>query len=83
MPAKIKVNSLSDMHQLLKSCGYPGEIRLPRQAYLCISDRTQPSGRQFDETGEFLWFYATKLRPPKSSEIKLAFGGTFLSKLSG
>ncbi len=64
---KIKVNSLTELNELLEKYHWPAEMILPVQAFNLIFERVQPAHRGSEYGSEFVMVSGVKIMPPKCS----------------
>lgn len=77
----IKIYSLSDMHELMKTLAnpdWPTTVYLPWTSFRAVADRIAPQWKDCDPEGEFIWFEGAKIRPPLVNKTR-----THIVDLSG
>lgn len=81
LSTKIKIQSLADMHELMKTLTDPDSpttVYLPWTSFRTVADRVNPQWKASDTEGEYVWFEGAKIRPPSVDKTR-----TYIVDLSG
>jgi len=65
---KIKLNSLSDLNQLLDELDWPSDLILPIHAYNIVYERIEPSRRRQIDDKEYVLWRTVRIHPAKEPQ---------------